>query len=1821
MSSRPALPSAEEIGDLVPIGRIAKQTPYSADFLRQLARVGKLRAYKLHRDWLTTPDAVHEYIKSQTKRHERALSALQAAEKAFLAVALLLVVFSVTPEARAQGLSNPPPAPGAISSTLRNLAADWQAFGNFFGQGLSGVFDATQFAVAEENHQLSGLVSFGQVLLGKTPDEYLADAPAPKSPNHPQGRPLSSRAAVAESHQPEVLGISTIQSNPVSQTDHAMSATPLSRIQDLIDQTLQRYLNNGEFNGPQGPQGSQGPAGVSASSVVNNQNGQTTAVIGGNPIVTYVPPVAQNDFVGTTLFGVGQLSAQDFSTGDANINDNLTVAGSGNLASLNVSGNTSLGNLNVSGPATFSGSVTLPSTTVNTLIPLTNKGDLLTYNGSGVVRFGVGGDGLCLTASSTANSGLAWQNCATASGALISLNGQTQSTQTFASGTEANIALTITSLNGVHTFTPGWIGVLAASRGGIGTTTLGNLTVGSNLSVTGGQSVLIGTSTQITLSSTPTFTTVNGNTIQPGSGTLNLGSNILALTGNANLNQNLLTTSSPTFNSLTLSNPLTAGNGGTGISAAPSNNGQLLIASSNAWTIGSLVPGANVTITTSTPGQITIASTGGSTYLTQNGNGLFNNTGYEVGINSSTPIANLVAEGTSTNPTLPIFAVASSTGQQYLTVTANGNVGIGTTSPSYPLTVLTSSGNPGIALVRGAVVGSYTIGGTGSNGQFPVEIQSNLGDIAFLTNASEKMRITASGNVGIGTTNPTSLFYVQNTSTTSTSGLLNVASSTGASDLFVANNGNVSAPSFNKVFYVDGYPSSGCTVNGTTYTTQLDCAFYTAAAYASSTDSSTLLRLGAGIYNTCAGLNEPTTTAYSFGSPSVSIEGAGASDNNPATTISQSCAINLPTLFKSDNATSTTDTQGLHIMNVSINANLNSPAGLVLFGIDQSSIQNVEVYDATGNPWLGAPTVDGSPLSAYVAIGDPSIVGQGTYEVSINNLKIYAINSESKIAQASVTLSGGSVSAAALLSTCANNGYGSGSSPCAGSGYEWPPQIFLAGHGAGAQACSVMPVLTPNINASGTPGSMSVASINVVSAGSGCSGTIQPTLWDIPPARYGFFNYASDSTYQNIVVQAVGTVAAIYNHVGVTYIHPHTYYQPVGIKDSTANSTYYAPEVDTESAYGFVLSGGKTVINSPTFYWNTAILPNAYGSSGYEITGGNQYRISSEICSNNQNAGDYHEFVGTSGPLDGSTLPPLAQVSGDTPCINNPNPLDTELNNFTIATSTISSGSDYSSPVFSLQGTYWSGSNSGLDDWNFQNILGTGSNPTSTLNIGHTGSSGTVSISASANLYVTGNLGIGTTAPSSVLYVQASSSASTVPLLNVASSSGASYLSVLANGNVGIGSSTPSSTLFVQGSGTTNPFIVASSTGTQLLTVSPAGNLTASNYPNCSGLTTNSNGLIQCTASDERLKQDIIPLGSESGLAAINALNPVSFYWRDPARGTTEQFGLIAQQVQQIFPNLVSTTTATALTPGGALTLNYDGLISPLILATQELSASSTAVQNALQFLQNQVSNLQNSLGGNTSSSELTVYVPSSFSGDSVGEAQIPAGQTSVRVSFSEPYAYQPIVTFSPEGVFMPAFIEEKDAAGFTLALETATTTTITFDWHSFASPTEQLTVNGDTPQPIALVVATSTPDQQQQLTVSLNSGNSSPLAPPDPDSVATSTSDVLGTSTPPSAQNPADSTTTTSTASSSVPSLVAPILTPTPDEGEMAGDSTTTGATVAPTPSPTPSSTTTPTPTTATPTPTPTPVPSPSPAPSPAPIAPPADASTSATAVSASGP
>lgn len=156
----------------------------------------------------------------------------------------------------------------------------------------------------------------------------------------------------------------------------------------------------------------------------------------------------------------------------------------------------------------------------------------------------------------------------------------------------------------------------------------------------------------------------------------------------------------------------------------------------------------------------------------------------------------------------------------------------------------------------------------------------------------------------------------------------------------------------------------------------------------------------------------------------------------------------------------------------------------------------------------------------------------------------------------------------------------------------------------------------------------------------------------------------------------------------------------------------------------------------------------------------------------------------------------------------------------------------------------------------------------------------------------------------------------------------------ISTGNIAIGTSTPYSRLSIWGSdaaSSTSAFTVVNNASTTVFAVFNGGNA------QLSGTLTQS--------SDRRLKTNIAALDASTSLAAINSLSPVAYDWLDPEKGGVRQYGFIAQDVQQIFPNLVATTSATALTPDGTLGLNYLGLIAPLVEAVKQLSASLSSLE------------------------------------------------------------------------------------------------------------------------------------------------------------------------------------------------------------------------------------------------------------------------------------
>jgi hypothetical protein len=90
--------------------------------------------------------------------------------------------------------------------------------------------------------------------------------------------------------------------------------------------------------------------------------------------------------------------------------------------------------------------------------------------------------------------------------------------------------------------------------------------------------------------------------------------------------------------------------------------------------------------------------------------------------------------------------------------------------------------------------------------------------------------------------------------------------------------------------------------------------------------------------------------------------------------------------------------------------------------------------------------------------------------------------------------------------------------------------------------------------------------------------------------------------------------------------------------------------------------------------------------------------------------------------------------------------------------------------------------------------------------------------------------------------------------------------------------------------------------------------------------------------SDKRVKDNISPLSPDKGLSAIRALNVVSFNWKDPRNTTSTQYGVIAQEAKEVFPELVRNTgLKTEWTPDGTYHFEYNMLWGPVLKAIQEL--------------------------------------------------------------------------------------------------------------------------------------------------------------------------------------------------------------------------------------------------------------------------------------------
>ncbi|MFA6454341.1 MAG: peptidase G2 autoproteolytic cleavage domain-containing protein [Patescibacteria group bacterium] len=246
---------------------------------------------------------------------------------------------------------------------------------------------------------------------------------------------------------------------------------------------------------------------------------------------------------------------------------------------------------------------------------------------------------------------------------------------------------------------------------------------------------------------------------------------------------------------------------------------------------GNLYIGTSSDDLTSTTTYLTVSSAGQTTIGNSDSSEAMRITAAgNVGIGTSSPLTKLSVQGTAGQP---ILNIASSTGASLLYINEFGNVGIGTANPgSYKLYVngigyFNSNiygswlyGDKFLANIGSAALPSYSHSTDSDTGMFLPD--GNI--IGFSTGSAERMRITSSGNVGIGTTSPYSLLSISNSvSTPANTPLFTIASTTGgtATSTFmtVLANGNVGIGTANPTtkLEVSGAISASSYINSSTF--------------------------------------------------------------------------------------------------------------------------------------------------------------------------------------------------------------------------------------------------------------------------------------------------------------------------------------------------------------------------------------------------------------------------------------------------------------------------------------------------------------------------------------------------------------------------------------------------------------------------------------------------------------------------------------------------------------------------------------------------------------------------------------------------------------------------------------------------------------------------------------------------------------------------------------------------------------------------------------------------------------------------------------------
>lgn len=159
-----------------------------------------------------------------------------------------------------------------------------------------------------------------------------------------------------------------------------------------------------------------------------------------------------------------------------------------------------------------------------------------------------------------------------------------------------------------------------------------------------------------------------------------------------------------------------------------------------------------------------------------------------------------------------------------------------------------------------------------------------------------------------------------------------------------------------------------------------------------------------------------------------------------------------------------------------------------------------------------------------------------------------------------------------------------------------------------------------------------------------------------------------------------------------------------------------------------------------------------------------------------------------------------------------------------------------------------------------------------------------------------------------------------------------------ASGGVSIGATTDPGTGGLLASGATIRFTALANTATT----------SAVCYNTATGLLTYNSTVGTCTVSDGRLKTERGPI--VGALDKILQVRGLYYDWKDPATyGQGRQIGVIAQDVEKVFPELVSIDST------GRMSADYQKLVAPIIEALRELKADNDNMKQEMAQLKNRI--------------------------------------------------------------------------------------------------------------------------------------------------------------------------------------------------------------------------------------------------------------------------